>query len=57
MTLGTPPIELYDDDTTGSCNGAGPKGKVRSSLDLDLDLELALPLVDRPMPERAASVR
>jgi glutathione S-transferase len=44
-------IKLYEDYTVGSYNGAIPAGKERSSLDL------AIPPADRPMPERAASVR
>ena len=44
-------IKLYEDYTIGFFNGAVPTGKERSSLDL------AVPLADRPMPERAASVR
>ena len=44
-------IKLYEDYTVGSYNGAVPPGKERSSLDL------TVPLGDRPVPERAASVR
>ncbi len=44
-------IKLYEDYTIGSFNGAVPAGKQTSSLDL------AIPLAERPMPEKAASVR
>ena len=44
-------IKMYEDYTLGSYNGAVPPGRERSSLDL------RIPVGDRPMPERAASVR
>jgi len=43
-------IKLYEDYSVGFYNGAVPTGKERSSLDL------GVPLADRPMPDRAASV-